>query len=321
MLGPLKLIGPFAKLTHEVKEMVGQDEELQRPSKLILATTLIALQALTIGALLWHRRRRRRAEDEAVQRGHELARAGRFAVIGELSASIAHEVRQPLGAILSNTGAAELLLEVGSTNTTELRAIMGDVRRDALRANEVILRLRALLEKHDVEHAPLNLHEALDEAVRLVEPEARRRGIRIGRDFAAADSVLLGDRIQLQQVLLNLAINAMDAMQEMPAARRVLEVSTRPLDHGIELHVADSGHGITASDQDRLFESFFTTKERGMGLGLSIVRTIVEAHGGRVWVEPRVFGCLFGVWLPQRHKARDAVPVRGLPEITEGAAA
>ena len=184
---------------------------------MLAAAAVLALQALTIAALLLQRRRRRLAEAEAARRRLELGRAMRFAAMGELTASIAHEINQPLGAILANAEAAELLLQHGKADTPQLREILADIRRDDLRANEVIRRLRALLEKHEVLHEPMRLHPALADVLALLAHEAERRGVTLEQHFDALDDRLLGDAVQLQQVLMNLVLNAMDAMEQTAA--------------------------------------------------------------------------------------------------------
>lgn len=267
----------------------------------LAAAAVVALQALTIGGLLLQRRRRRLAELESGQRRLELARAMRFAAMGELTASIAHEINQPLGAILSNADAAELQLRLGTATQDGLREILADIRRDDLRATEVIRRLRGLLEKHEVEHAGMTLHPALRDALALIEPEGRRRGVTIDATFGAADDTLHGDPVQLQQVLLNLAINAMDAMAATPQAARRLSVATSDLGNRIVLTVADRGTGIPPAMREKVFESFHTSKPHGMGLGLPIVRAIVEAHGGHVGIGARDGGgTVVTVTLPRR---------------------
>jgi signal transduction histidine kinase/ABC-type uncharacterized transport system substrate-binding protein len=267
-------------------------------------------QSITIVALLAQRRKRRRAEAEANSRRNELARAARLATVGELSASIAHEVGQPLGAILSNADAADLLVRSSHVDIDELQEILSDVRRDALRANDVVQRLRALLQKQSLQFGAVNLDEVLEQALHLVEPEARRRRVSVEANFALGDVVVMADPVQLQQILLNLAINAMDAMQDTAPEQRVLVIATRPAGTGVEFAVTDRGSGIAAESVTRLFEPFYTTKAHGMGLGLSIVRSIVDAHGGRVTVEPREGGgTIFTVWLPvvkPAHRASDA---------------
>jgi signal transduction histidine kinase len=195
-----------------------------------------------------------------------------------------------------------------------LREILADIRRDDLRAHEVIRRLRALLQDQQVEFVPLALHACIDEAMRLLGPEAKQREVHIERALAATDDRLLGDGIQLQQVLVNLARNAMEAMALLPPEQRLLRLGTQLENGGLALCVSDRGHGIAAEHRHRLFESFFTTKAHGMGMGLTIVRSIVEAHGGRVGsTSLDGTGTAFTVWLPlaTAPAARDATPTAG----------
>jgi signal transduction histidine kinase len=282
-VGVIDKLGLRADALPEGCELIDVPPSLWREYRdiVLIALAVVLLQALTIAGLLWQRRRRRIAEDEATLRLDELARAARFASAGELSASIAHEVGQPLGAILSNADAAGMMLQ-NEPDIDELHSILGDIRRDALRANQVVQRLRALLQKHPLKMDMLDLNSAFEEALALLGLEARRRRIVIESNPAAENSRVQGDRVQLQQVLLNLAINAMDAMEDTPPADRILSISTRAVGQGYELTVADRGHGIPAGVGERLFDSLYTTKPNGMGLGLSIVRTIVMTHGGRV---------------------------------------
>lgn len=260
---------------------------------------VIGAQTVTILAMLQQRRERRRAELDAAKRRADLTRASRIATVGELSASIAHEVGQPLGAILSNVDAADLMMQRGNPNDAELREILVDVRRDALRAHDVIVRLRALLQKQAITYAPVAFDAVLERATSLVHPEARRRGIVLCATFSTREARVLADQVQLQQVLLNLCINAMDAMENAEQKDRELSVATRLLDDGVELVVADRGVGIADGDVEPLFEAFYTTKERGTGLGLSIVRSIADAHRGSISARPRAGGgAEFVLWLP-----------------------
>ncbi|SAK75482.1 ATPase [Caballeronia temeraria] len=265
----------------------------------LFVAAVVALQALTIAALLWQHRKRRVAEEAATVRANELARAARISSAGELSASIAHEVGQPLGAILSNADAAGFILEHREPEVLELQQILADVRRDAVRASQVVQRLRDLLRKQPVEFAELNLNLTVDETLTLLAPEARRRRIAIQSELGTACPGIVGDRVQLQQVLLNLSVNAMDAMHETENSKRILTIMTQSADHGVKLTVADRGHGIPEAMRSKLFDSFFTTKAHGMGLGLSIARTIVESHGGTITSQSREGGgSAFLVWLP-----------------------
>jgi len=254
--------------------------------QILAGLTVITAQAALIAALLIQLRKRRRAESVAQRQRDELAHATRLTAMGELTASIAHEVNQPLGAILANVDAAEMLLESDNMRTDDLRRILADVRRDDLRASEVIRRLRALLAKHQVAHERIDVNAAIEEVLALLAAEARRRGVDLATELDAQLPGVTGDRIQLQQVILNLIVNAMEAMGSATGARRRVLVRTRRADEGaVEVSVIDNGPGIAPGMLDRLFDSFFTTKAKGMGLGLSIARTIVEAHGGRIWAE------------------------------------
>jgi signal transduction histidine kinase len=270
-------------------------------SFVLVAGGVVAMQALTIGALLLQRRWRRKAEGELGHRRSELERALRFAAVGELTASIAHEIHQPLGAILSNADAAELLFKRGEVSFEALRDILADIRRDDLRAHEVIRRLRSLLDKGDTEQVETRLHATAQDVLAMLDAEARRRGVVIVTRFTAADDRLLADPVQIQQVLLNLALNAMDAMESPPAGARQIEIGSADRGDAIELTVADRGPGIEADRRESIFESFYTTKATGMGLGLPIVRAIVAAHEGRVRAEAREGGgAVFVVTLPRR---------------------
>ncbi len=240
----------------------------------------------------------------------------RLAVAGELTGSIAHEINQPLGAILSNADAADLILESGlesglepgpagaGDRRPELRAILADIRRDDLRASEVIRRLRALLDRQQVEHQPFDLEGTLGEVADLLRVEVRRR--RVTLDIRAVETAvtLVGDRVQIQQVLINLLLNAMDAVAELPEERRTVVVSCTAAPGCIAIAVRDRGPGIAPEHLPQLFDSFFTTKREGMGLGLSIARTLVEAYGGRIWAENAPdLGAIFRIELPATHRA------------------
>jgi signal transduction histidine kinase len=299
-LGVIEKLGLNPDALPDRCELINVPSSLWREHRetALIVVAVVLLQALTIAALLWQRKGRRIAEEEAALRLGELARAARFASAGELSASIAHEIGQPLGAILSNADAAGMMLK-DEPEVGELHLILADIRRDALRANQVVQRLRALLQKHTVQLGPLDLNSAFEEALALLGPEARRRQIAIEASLAPENFLVLGDRVQMQQVLINLAINAMDAMEDTAAAKRILTISTALADDGYELTVADRGLGIPANANERLFDSLYTTKPHGMGLGLSIVRTIVVTHGGRVGATDREGGgSVFAVWLP-----------------------
>ena len=252
--------------------------------QLVAILAVIVAQALLIGALLIQRRRRRVAEQSVEVQRNVVAHASRLAVAGELTASIAHEINQPLGAILSNADAADLLLQSGEDRRDLLRHILADIRRDDVRASDVIRRLRALLAKHEVEQRPFDLNAAVIEVAALLQREAERRLVRIETRLASVATVV-GDRVQVQQVLINLLLNAMDAVDKVGEDRRGIIVAVESAGHRIIITVRDQGHGIAAEELPKLFDSFYSTKRTGMGLGLSIGRTIVETHGGRIWAE------------------------------------
>lgn len=276
----------------------------------LLGTLAVVLgQSALIVALVLQHRRRRRAEDEARRRRGELAQASRLAMAGELTASIAHEINQPLGAILANAGAAETLLRRGAADSGEMREIIADIKQADLRASEIIRRVRALVTTRQVEPEAVDVNSVLAETLAFLSSEAARRGVVIASEFATALPEVLADRVQLQQAIVNLCINAMDAMVEVPAGRRRIDARTAAVADGVEIVVGDCGAGIAPEQLPRLFESFFTTKPQGMGLGLSIVRSIVEAHGGRLAAENRSGGgALFRMVLPahrQEHIAQE----------------
>ena len=263
-----------------------------------LAVVVLLLQTALIAGLLLQRSRRRAAEHAAQALRSEVAHASRLAIAGELTASIAHEINQPLGAILSNAEAADLMLQSGEDRRDVLRQILADIRRDDLRASEVIRRLRGLLAKHEVEQKPFDLNEAIAEALQMLQAETRNRRLTIDLRPAPAASVI-GDRIQIQQVIINLLLNAMDAVAGEADDRRTIVLTVSNSNGRVVLSVRDRGHGISAQELPKLFKSFFSTKRLGMGMGLSVARTIVDAHGGSIWAEDcSGGGALFCVELP-----------------------
>jgi signal transduction histidine kinase len=255
------------------------------PRAALIGAAVMALQAGLIFWLLVEYRRRRVAESAEKTRRLELAHASRLAVAGELTGSIAHEINQPLGAILSNADAADLILESGTDRRDEVRRILADIRRDDVRASEVISRLRAMLAKHEVERKPFELNQAVREIESMMGAEARRRGLSLSIRPAMEPFTVVGDRIQIQQVLVNVVLNAMDAVADLPEERRTVVVSVESLAGAVDVSVSDRGRGIAPDHLPKLFDPFFTTKSNGMGLGLSIARTLADAHGGRVWAE------------------------------------
>jgi PAS domain S-box-containing protein len=229
---------------------------------------------------------RRHAEEELRAARLDLAHASRLALVGELLASIAHEINQPLTSILSNASAGLRHLPAHvNAEAKELREIFGDIRDQGRRAGEVIERVRALAGKRPLERQPLDMNEVAGEIVTLVRGEARRRCVTLRTELVPSLPAIGADRVSLQQVMLNLVLNGMDAMDQQQAEERRLIVRTRQLADTVEVAVSDTGHGIPADRLPRLFDAFFTTKKEGLGLGLAIARSIVEAHGGRIWAE------------------------------------
>jgi C4-dicarboxylate-specific signal transduction histidine kinase len=238
------------------------------------------------------------AESAKDKHRFELAHAARLAVAGELTASIAHEINQPLGAIQSNVAAAAMILDNGASRD-ELQQILEDIRRDNLRASHVIVQLRKLFDKHEVERRIVALGGALADMEMVLRAEALRRRVDLRTAVEDPDASVLGDRVQIQQVLINLVLNAMDAVAGQPDGRRQITVTLSSMRGTASIEVADTGRGIDGAHLARLFDSFFSTKPSGIGLGLSIVRTIVEAHGGTVQAQNRPSGgAAFRVELP-----------------------
>ena len=227
----------------------------------------------------------REAELTSERHRAELAHVARLSTMGELAVSLAHELNQPLGAILSNADAVELLLDAEPPKLEDARRVLLDLKRANQRASDVVVRIREMLRKRELAFELYDLNAAAAEIVRLLEMDAMARGVQVLTEFESLP-VVRGDRLQFQQVLLNLFMNGMDAMAGTPAGRRYLIVRTlNREDRHVEIAVADSGGGIDAAHSLRLFEWFFTTKKNGMGLGLALCRSIVQAHGGRIWAE------------------------------------
>jgi signal transduction histidine kinase len=267
--------------------------------QMLLITAVFLTQSGLITGLLHERRRRRLAEVESRQRLAELAHVNRYSAVGELTTSIAHELNQPLGSILTNAETAELMLKGASPDLDEIRSILADIRRDDQRASEVIRRLRSVLKKTPFEISEIELNATVGEAVGLVA--AATEGRRIGLTYTPAlvDLYIKGDPVQLQQVVLNVVINAMDAVSDADMARREVRLSTVRSGNQAEIRIADTGPGIAAGDIASVFNPFFTTKAQGMGMGLAIARTIVEAHHGTIGVENRPSsGAVFTIRLP-----------------------
>ena len=253
-----------------------------------------------LGDVFAHTLSRRRSETEGQRLRQDLAHVGRVSTMGELTASLAHELNQPLTAILSNAQAAQRILSSGRTDLTEIREILGDIVEDDKRAGEVIRRLRGFLKKSTVELAALDIGELVGQVARLVSSDAIIRQVTIRLDLATGLPPVCGDRVQLQQVILNLLMNGLDAMRESPETERALILRTHRGGPGhVAVAVEDSGVGIAEADLEVLFHPFYTTKADGLGMGLAIARSIVEVHGGRLEARnnPRC-GATFSFTLP-----------------------
>ncbi len=225
---------------------------------------------------------RRQAELEVQRLRQDLAHVGRVSAMGELTASLAHELNQPLTAILNNAQAAQRFLAADVVNLDELREIVSDIVADDKRAAELIRQTRRLLGKGGLEHTALALNETVADVARIVRGDAIMRNVSIRLDLAAALPPVRGDRLQLQQVVLNLVLNGLDAMQEAGPGDRVLVITTASDGPAVRVSVRDSGVGIDGQNVDRMFQPLYTTKAEGLGMGLAIANSIVIAHGGRL---------------------------------------
>jgi signal transduction histidine kinase len=251
----------------------------------ILIIAVILLQSALISILLHERKKRNDAEQEAKSRVTELAHANRQATAGELSSSIAHELNQPLGSILTNAETAELILASPSPDLAELREILGDIKRDDLRANEVIQRLRSFLKRTPFETKDVDLNQVMQEVFGFLAVQASARNVALYFQPMSGPLRVRGDPVQLQQVILNLIVNSMEAMAAMPYGRAVIGRTELNGGSSAVISISDSGPGIPSEKLAEVFDPFFTTKQRGMGIGLSIARTIMQAHRGRIWAE------------------------------------
>ncbi len=269
------------------------------PLEISLVAVAVLLQAGLIAVLLRERHRRHLAEVESQQRMSELARVNRFTTAGELGASIAHEINQPLGAILANAEAAHIILESQSPDIPALREIVGEILHNDERASAVIKRMRSLLKKAPFELKNLDLNDLARETIGFFSTLAHARDIELATDIQADPLPVLGDGVQLQQVILNLVVNAMEATKDLPDGRRAISIRTSRDAKFAELSVSDRGPGIPEDTPKRIFDPFFTTKPEGMGMGLSIAQTIIQAHHGKITARNREDGgASFTIRLP-----------------------
>jgi len=260
---------------------------------------VILIQAGLISVLLREHGRRQLAEVQARQRMAELAHVNRFSTAGELTASIAHEINQPLGSIMTNAETANAILKSPTPDIAELKDIVNDILLDDRRAAEVIRRMRSLLKKAPFELKNIDLNDLVRETVEFLSSLA------VGRKFELVSLTtqnalpILGDRIQLQQVILNLVVNGIDAMRDTPGENRIISVRTSRVENFAQLSVSDRGSGIPEDKLEKVFAPFFTSKAEGMGMGLSIAHTIIEAHHGLISAKNRDHGgATFRIKLP-----------------------
>jgi len=245
---------------------------------------------------------RRLAEEALSQARSDLAHVTRVTSLGVLTASIAHEVNQPLSGIITNAGTCLRMLAADPPNIEGARETAKRTIRDGNRASELVTRLRALFSKKESTTEPVDLNEATQEVIALSLSELRRNRVILRPEFADDLPVVTGDRVQLQQVILNLLKNASDAMSAVNDRPRQLQIRTeRGTDNQVRLIVQDAGVGLDPQAMDRLFQAFYTTKNEGMGIGLSVSRSIIERHHGRLWAEPNDGpGATFSFSIPPR---------------------
>jgi signal transduction histidine kinase len=288
---------------------------------LIGVISLVIFQSVLIVGLVMNRIRRKQADTALRQTQAELAHVARVLIVGELAATIAHEVNQPLTAVVANANAARHWLRNDKANTGDLSAAIDDIVVDAHRASEVIGRIRALLKKEAHRTELLDINKVIREVVAIVSNDLLRKNVKLDTDLAAGLPRVESDRIELQQVLLNLVLNGVDAMMgELGRPRNLLLRTVNQDSNTVLVEVVDSGSGITAERLEHIFDAFFTTKPEGMGMGLSICRTIIEVHGGRLWAESiKDQGATFRFTLPTatviEAKAIEPMPVATLESL------
>jgi C4-dicarboxylate-specific signal transduction histidine kinase len=241
---------------------------------------------------------RRRAEHDAALLFSELAHANRLSTVGQLAASLTHEIRQPLAAIVSSGTAVQNWLAAGEPDPDELRRSVELVVAQAHRADDILTATHMMVRKEAAHREPSNVNTLIREVVALASWKLRAAGVTLRTTFKEQpEPIVHADRVQLQQVFLNLILNAAEAMRDSPTPRILKVAANAHLQH-VLITFEDTGHGIAADKLEKIFTPFFTTKQNGMGMGLSICRSIIEAHGGSLTAEPRNGGALFRVVLP-----------------------
>src|SRR5579862_1580043 len=279
---------------HEAQAKAGLDQ-----TKLALAVagiTFIILAFASVASLF----ERKRAEEALHKAQAELAHVSRLMTLGELTASISHEVNQPISAVVTNAEVCLRLLAMETQRPDEVRATVERIVRDAHRASEVIQRIRALAKRSEPKMVSLDINDVIREAILLVQREVLSHGVSLRTELAPALPPVLGDRVQLQQVVINLLMNGVEAMASIKDRPREILIRSQQHEAGqVLVAVLDSGIGIDSETAEKLFSAFFTTKPSGMGMGLSISRSIIRAHGGRLWVSPNAdHGAAFQFTVP-----------------------
>jgi signal transduction histidine kinase len=293
----------------EGTEVLFRDPSLWRRHRALIlgVAALLVVESLLIAFLLLERRRRQAAEAEALANQERIAHMNRVGTIAELSGSLAHELNGPLGSMVNNARAAKRLLAVEPPRNPELRASLEDIESAAERASQVIRKLRVVLRKDEFRPGRVEVATVMQDAVRLVRSEAVRRRVLIEVGPGPGELAVSGDEVLLLQILLNLLLNALDAVMEKPAGERTVSLEARTVGDRVELSVSDSGPGFPESARDGIFEPFFTTKPQGLGMGLAICRSIAETHGGEIVAENRPEGgAVVRVTLPISLGSREA---------------
>ena len=276
---------------------VGSEIRFREPSAwelyrwhIVVAFAIILIEALAILWFMYERRRRKFAEHDSRQHLLEVTKLDRAMTTSAMSTSIAHELMQPLGAILSNAEAAEMLLDANPLDRNQLKEILADIRCDDQRAVEIIKHLRMLLKHSELQAQDVNLTEVVKDALEIVKAVAEEQKVALQTEVAVTNYCVRADPIHLQQVIINLGMNAIDAMQNIPADERKMTLRLQQRDNDVILSIEDTGPGIPQDKLNSIFKAFVTTKAQGIGLGLSLARTIIETYGGKLWAENRAEG-------------------------------
>jgi two-component system, LuxR family, sensor kinase FixL len=284
---------------HDETLFAHRQDRTSFPADLALSALEGSDAALTLAVVI-----DRSGRDELQRNRQELAHLTRVSMLGELAASLGHELNQPLTAILSNAQAAQRFMSREPLDLFEMREILSDLVADTNRASEILRRIRALVKKGELELAPVSIAGVIGDVALLVHSDAIQRGIRVAIDLETPLPPVRGDKIQLQQVVLNLLLNAFEAMECCTVERVVTVSAARDGDERVRVSVRDRGHGLPPALADDLFKPFCTSRRDGLGLGLSISRSIVDMHGGRIWAADNADrGATFSFTLPTDHAA------------------